>query len=81
MLTVVPVIHDGARSAVNNIGKLLLRHARFFPCAFDCHTEAVEIQLALVSFKLHYITLTHFIFQVIVFDDFIFYVRYYMISR
>lgn len=56
MLTVILVIHDGARSSVNNVGQLLLRHPAGFPCLLDSKLYIVKIKASLISFKPHTIT-------------------------
>ena len=56
VLTVILVIHDGARSPVNNIGQLLLCHPAGFPCPLDGEPYIVKIKPSFISFNLHNIT-------------------------
>ena len=56
MLTVIFVIHNGTRSAVNNIGQLLLCHAAGFSCTLDGEPYIVKIKSSFISFYLHNIT-------------------------
>ena len=56
MLAVILVIHDGARSPVNNIGQLLLRHSAGLPCPLDGEPYIVKIKSSIISLNLHNIT-------------------------
>ena len=56
VLAVILVIHDGARSPVNNIGQLLLCHPAGFPCPLDGEPYIVKIKPSFISFNLHNIT-------------------------
>jgi len=56
MLAVIFVIHNGTRSAVDNIGQLLLRHAAGFSCPLDGEPYIVKIKASFISFYLHNIT-------------------------
>ena len=56
MLAVIFVIYTGTRSAVNNIGQLLLRHAAGFSCPLDGEPYIVKIKASFISFYLHNIT-------------------------
>lgn len=56
LLTVIFVIHNGTRSAVNNIGQLLLCHAAGFSCPLDGEPYIVKIKASFISFYLHNIT-------------------------
>ena len=56
MLTIIFIIHNGTRSAVNNIGQLLLRHAAGFSCPLDGEPYIVKIKASFISFYLHNIT-------------------------
>ncbi|SCJ69056.1 Uncharacterised protein [uncultured Clostridium sp.] len=56
MLAVIFVIHNGTRSAVNNIGQLLLCHAAGFSCTLDGEPYIVKIKASFISFYLHNIT-------------------------
>lgn len=71
MLAVILVIHDGARSPVNDIGQLLLRHPTGFPSFFNGKPYIVKVKSSLISFKLHNITQNDFTLQVLVFERFI----------
>lgn len=68
MLTVIFVIHNGTRSAVNNIGQLLLCHAAGFSCPLDGEPYIVKIKSSFISFNLHNITQCNFTFQVLLFE-------------
>ena len=56
VLAIILVIHDGARSPVNNIGQLLLCHAAGFSCTLDGEPYIVKIKASFISFYLHNIT-------------------------
>ena len=56
MLAVIFVIHNGTRSAVDNIGQLLLCHAAGFSCPLDGEPYIVKIKASFISFYLHNIT-------------------------
>lgn len=56
MLAVIFVIHNGTRSAVNNIGQLLLRHPAGFPRPLDSKPYIVKIKSSFISLNLHNIT-------------------------
>lgn len=56
MLTIIFIIHNGTRSAVNNIGQLLLCHAAGFSCPLDGEPYIVKIKASFISFYLHNIT-------------------------
>lgn len=56
VLAVILVIHDGARSPVNNIGQLLLRHSSGLPRPLDGEPYIVKIKASFISFYLHNIT-------------------------
>ena len=56
MLTIIFIIHNGTRSAVNNIGQLLLCHAAGFSCTLDGEPYIVKIKASFISFYLHNIT-------------------------
>ena len=56
MLTVIFVIHNGTRSAVDNIGQLLLRHPAGLPRSLDGESYIVKIKSPFISFYLHNIT-------------------------
>ena len=43
MLAIVFVVHDGTGITVNDIGKLLLCHARIFPSFLDGYSYIPEI--------------------------------------
>ena len=47
---------NGTRSAVNNIGQLLLCHAAGFSCPLDGEPYIVKIKASFISFYLHNIT-------------------------
>ena len=68
VLAVILVIHDGARSPVNNIGQLLLRHPAGLPRPLNGEPYIVKIKSSFISFKLHNITQCHFTFRVLVFE-------------
>lgn len=53
MLTIIFIIHNGTRSAVNNIGQLLLCHAAGFSCTLDGEPYIVKIKASFISFYLH----------------------------
>ena len=75
MLAVIFVIHNGTRSAVNNIGQLLLCHAAGFSCPLDGEPYIVKIKASFISFYLHNITQCNFTFHVILFERL--YISYY----
>ena len=56
VLAVILVIHDGARSPVNNIGQLLLRHSSGLPCPLDGEPYIVKIKSSFISLNFHNIT-------------------------
>ena len=56
MLSIVFVIHDGARVAVNDITKLLLRHALTLTGLLDRKSNSVKVKFALVPLDFHSIT-------------------------
>ena len=56
VLAVILVIHDGARSPVNNIGQLLLRHPAGLPRPLDGEPYIVKIKSSIISLNLHNIT-------------------------
>ncbi len=56
VLAVILVIHDGARSPVNNIGQLLLRHPSGLPRPLDGEPYIVKIKPSFISLNLHNIT-------------------------
>lgn len=56
VLAIILVIHDGARSPVNNIGQLLLRHPAGLPRPLDGEPYIVKIKASFISFYLHNIT-------------------------
>ena len=56
MLTIIFIIHNGTRSAVNNIGQLLLCHAAGFTGSLDGKPYIVEIKSSFISLYLHNIT-------------------------
>ena len=50
VLAIILVIHDGARSPVNNIGQLLLRHPAGLPRSLDGESYIVKIKSSFISF-------------------------------
>ena len=56
MLAIIFVIHNGTRSAINNIGQLLLCHAAGFSSPLDSKPYIVKIKSPFISFYLHNIT-------------------------
>ena len=56
VLTVILVIHDSARSPVNNISQLLLRHPAGLPRSLDGASYIVKIKSSFISLNLHNIT-------------------------
>ena len=49
-------LYNGTRSAVNNIGQLLLCHAAGFSSPLDGEPYIVKIKASFISFYLHNIT-------------------------
>jgi len=56
LVLIVAWNYNGTRSAVNNIGQLLLCHAAGFSCPLDGEPYIVKIKASFISFYLHNIT-------------------------
>ena len=56
VLNIVFVIHDGTGITVNDITKLLMRHALTLTGFLDSKSDSVKVKFALVPFNFHSIT-------------------------
>ena len=78
MLTVIFVIHNGTRSAVNNIFQLLLRHAAGFSCPLDGAPYIVKIKASRSIFITSPNMILHFMWYYL--NDCLFHATAYLIS-
>ena len=81
MLTIIFIIHNGTRSAVNNIGQLLLCHAAGFSCTLD--GEPISWKSKRLSSRSIFITspdmILHFMWYYL--NDYLFHTTDYLISH